>query len=79
MAAANQGQQSNLERQYDTLYERYGKPLEAEHAGQYLAISPTGETLLGASLRDVAQRATRRFGPGNFIYKVGDKAVGKWL
>lgn len=79
MPAANQEQKSDLERQYEQLYEQYGKPLEAEHAGQYLAISPTGETLLGGSLREVAQRATHRFGPGNFLYKVGEKSVGKWL
>ena len=79
MAAPNQEQQKNLERRYEDLYERYGKPFEAEHVGQYLAISPAGETLLGASLREVVQRATHQFGPGNFIYKVGEKAVGKWL
>ena len=79
MAAPKQEQQRDVERQYDELYEQYGRPFEAEHAGQYLAISRTGETLLGASLREVAQSATRQFGPGNFIYKVGENAVGKWL
>ena len=79
MAAPKHEQQRDVEHQYDELYRRYGKPFEAEHAGQYLAISPTGATLLGASLREVAQRATRQFGPGNFIYKVGENAVGKWL
>jgi hypothetical protein len=70
--------QSDIDERYDELYERYGKPLEAEHTGEYLAVSPTGETLLGKSLRDVARQATAKFGPGNFVYKVGARAVGKW-
>jgi hypothetical protein len=70
--------QRDIERRYDELYEQYGKPLEAEHAGEYLAVSPAGETLLGSSLREVARQATAKFGPGNFVYKVGARAVGKW-
>jgi hypothetical protein len=66
------------ERLYDDLYERYGKRLEAEHIGEYLAVSPSGQIILGSSLREVAQRATAAFGPGNFLYKIGEKAVGKW-
>lgn len=66
------------ERLYERLYERYGKPLEAEHTGEYLAVSPKGQTILGTSLRDVARQATTQFGPGNFLYKVGETAVGKW-
>jgi hypothetical protein len=66
------------EQLYDQLYEQYGKPLEPEHNGEFLAVSPKGEIILGDSLRMVAQRATASFGPGNFLYKVGEKAVGKW-
>ena len=28
------------------LYEQYGKPLEKDHAGEYMAISPDGQTIL---------------------------------
>ena len=66
------------EQLYNELYQRYGKPLEAHHKGEYLAVSPKGDTLLGATLREVAQEATDKFGPGNFVYKVGEAAVGKW-
>ena len=74
MTAADQARKA----QADTLYERFGRPLEAQHRGEYVAISPEGKTLLGPSVLDVLQRAKAAFGPGNFIFKVGDKAVGKW-
>jgi hypothetical protein len=63
----------------DALYERYGKPLEDEHRGEYLAVSRQGRTLLAPTLLEVVERAAETFGPESFIYKVGDKAVGKWL
>jgi hypothetical protein len=66
------------ERLYDERYERYGRPLEREHAGEYLAISPSGATILGPTLLDVTQRAAELFGPGSFVYKVGARSVGKW-
>jgi hypothetical protein len=78
VAAAEASENSNDEDLYDALYERYGKPLEANHRGEFLAISPDGRTILGASLLEVAQEATTAFGRGNFIYRVGEKAVGKW-
>lgn len=67
-----------IERRYDEIYEKYGKPLEVEHRGEYLAVSPAGETLLAPTLLDAVEQAVESFGHGNFIYKVGDKAVGKW-
>ena len=62
----------------EALYAKYGKPLEAEHFGAYLAVTPDGRTLLGASLVEVAQRAKAAFGSGSYLFKVGTKAVGKW-
>lgn len=70
-------QQERLE-QANALYERYGKPLETEHRGEYVAMSPDGNTILGAPLLLVLEQATAAFGPGDFIFKVGEKAVGKW-
>jgi hypothetical protein len=62
----------------DSLYERYGKPLESQHTGEYVAITPEGKSLLGRTVREVLVQAKATFGPGNFIFKVGEKAVGKW-
>lgn len=78
MTASNGADPREAERRYEELYEQYGRPLEAEHEGRYLAVSLRGETILGPTLLEVAQQATSRFGPGNFIFKVGERSVGKW-
>ena len=62
------------------LYERYGKPLEKDHKGEYLAIGPDGQTILGASDVIVLKRAIEAFGSGNFaLTRVGHRAFGRWL
>jgi len=66
------------ERLYDERYQRYGQPLEREHAGEYLAISPTGATILGPTLLGVTQRAAQAFGDRAFDYRVGRRSVGTW-
>lgn len=70
--------QQELERQYDDLYEKFGKPFEKKHKGKYLAISQRGEILLGTNLSEVSVKADEKFGAGNFVYKVGERSVGKW-
>lgn len=68
-----------LEQLSDKLYEKYGKPLEQEHWGEFLAVSQKGKIILGDNLYEVIRKASDAFGPENFVYKVGDIAVGKWL
>jgi hypothetical protein len=70
--------QSLLE-QSDALYERYGKPLEKTERGKYIAISQDGKTLIADTVFDLMQQAKAKLGPGNFIFKIGERAVGKWL
>src|SRR5262249_55405264 len=67
----------DLERRYDEFYERYGRPLEDAHSGEFLAVSPRGETVLSLTRLDVAQRAKAKFGPGCFLYKIGERSVGR--
>ncbi len=74
----NRPRRTDLERQYDELYETYGKPLEGQHEGERLAVSPDGKTNLGHTLREAAEQAEAAFGPGNFLYRIGPKAVGRW-
>lgn len=59
------------------LYEQYGKPFEADHRGEYIAISRDGRTLLGTTLYETAERSTEVFGPGSFVFKVGERSAGK--
>jgi hypothetical protein len=71
-------EQQKVKQEADRLYERYAKPLEAAHRGQYIAVSPRGQVIVGATAYAVAQQATERFGRGNFLFKLGPRAVGKW-
>lgn len=71
--------QADLKREADKLYAAYGRPLEETHRGEYLAISKDGRTLLAPTLEDALDQAVETFGPDNFIFKVGERAVGKWL
>ena len=72
-------QQQSLLEQSDALYERFGKPLEKMYRGKYVAISKEGKILLGDSVFHLMQEAKTTLGPGNFIFKIGERAVGKWL
>ena len=64
--------------QSDILYDRYGKPLEQSHWGEYVAIFPDGRSVLGSDLNEVSVQALDQFGQGSFVFKVGEIAVGKW-
>jgi len=70
-------QQQQLTKEADRLYEQYGKPLEEEHFGEFVAITRDGRTMLGADDYDLTRAAKESFGPGNFICKVGPRVVGK--
>ena len=61
------------------MYNQFGKPLEETHKGKYIAISPNGNTLLGDVLIDLMEQAKATLGPGNYIFKIGERSVGKWL
>jgi len=62
----------------DLLYEQYGRPLETDHWGRILAVSESGETLLGDDLYEVLRRADEHFAHDTFIFKIGERAVGRW-
>ncbi len=71
-------EQHKIKQQADDLYERYAKPLEAEHTGKFVAVSPEGQTIVGETMGEVARQATAAFGRGIFLFKVGQRAVGRW-
>ena len=60
------------------LYEQYGKPLEAEHNGEYVVISASGKTIVGKSLTEVVVNSIERFGKGQFVFKIGSRAIGSF-
>ena len=62
----------------DELYEQFGKPLETEHWGEFVAIRKDGKVLLRASLLEAVHDAKRVLGPGAYVFKVGERIVGRW-
>lgn len=69
---------SELFGESEGLYNQFGQLLEQDHWGEYVAIYPDGTTVVGAELLEVSNRAPDQFGKGGFVFKVGEKAVGKW-
>lgn len=63
--------------QTERLYEQYGKPLEAEHWGKYLAVHPDGRTVLTDDYETLKERAHAELGMGIYVFKVGPRAVHK--
>lgn len=62
------------------LYEKYGRPLEKEHKGEFVAISLEGEILLDKRLGELLKQAIDTFGPDNFaMARVGHDAMAEWL
>lgn len=81
MAAHDQkgtGGQQQLLAQAQQMYDQFAKPLEREHLGQFVAIAPDGGSIVGASAHEVGRRAKAAFGPGNFVFKIGPRVVGRW-
>ena len=71
-------EQTALNQQAERLYERYGKPLEREHRGDYVAIFPDGRTVLGKSPHEFLDKAIDTLGPSSFVFKLGERAVWRW-
>lgn len=62
------------------LYEEYGKPLESDHAGKFVAISLDGEILLGEREGELFYQALDAFGRNKFaLTRVGEEIVEVWL
>lgn len=63
----------------ERLYQRYGKPLEAQHPGEYVAISREGRIIIGPDDIEVLKKAIADFGSGRFaFYRIGSKVLGRW-
>ena len=64
----------------ERLYELYGKPLEGEYPGKFVAIGRDGQTILGDDDAQVLKEAIDKFGSGNFAFtRVGNRTLGRWL
>lgn len=69
--------QKQINRIGDNLYNKFGKPLEKDHWGKYIAVSKDGKIVISADLIDVFKKS-ESFHSQSYIFKVGEKAVYKW-
>lgn len=61
-------------------YTRYVKPLEKKHKGQFAGVSYSGKIIIAPTLLEAMQQSADNFGKRNsFVFKIGDKVVGKLL
>ncbi|MBM3943840.1 MAG: hypothetical protein FJ316_13225 [SAR202 cluster bacterium] len=64
----------------DRLYRQYGKPLEKEHTGKFVAIGRDGRIILGEDDGEVLSKAIESFGRGAVAFtRVGYQTLGQWL
>ena len=64
----------------DYLYERYGKQYRSANEGRWIAISLTGEVVLGDTLGQVIHEAHGRWGGGNAaLRKLADFPGLEWI
>ena len=72
-----------MERKLDEqrrLYDLYGRQLEKEHTGEFVAISLDGDIILGRREGEILKRALDTFGRDNFaMARVGHEAMAEWL
>lgn len=62
----------------DRLYDTHARPREGGHGGEFIAITEDGRITLGTDRHEACQRANALHGPGAYVFKVGDRAVGRW-
>ncbi len=79
MCPTPRAEQQRLVDKADEIYERYAKPLEAEHRGELVAVAPGGRTFLGPNLSHVMQQVVDAGGPGSgsHVFKLGQRALGR--
>ena len=65
----------NVFERADEMYERYGKPLEGEHWGKYVAVSYDGRTLLGTDMHATYREGRKAFGEDMHVFHVGEKYI----
>jgi hypothetical protein len=56
-------------RRDDALYELYGKALESQHTGDFVAISEDGRLIVGPDELAVTSQAAEQFGSGKFAFR----------
>lgn len=76
-AAHERPSAQELKAEGDRLYTNHVAPLEQEHRGEYAAVAPDGRLMRGKTSYEVSLPASEAFGRGNFVFKIGDRVLGR--
>lgn len=77
--SASESSKSRLSQQAEDLYARYGKPLEAKHSGDFIAISTQGKVVRASTLQQVLDLSLEQLGKGSYVFRLGaDRSVIEW-
>jgi hypothetical protein len=60
----------------EAVYQRYVKPVEHLHPDEYVLVTPDGGTIFAPSMDELAEKTAHIHGWDNWMFKVGDIAVG---
>jgi hypothetical protein len=55
----------------DRIYEQYVKPVEQEHWGEYVVVTPDGRTFFALTMLEAVQKSDEVRNPDNCLFKVG--------
>ena len=63
----------------EKLYQEFGKKLEVDHQGEFVAIARDGRVVVEPDQIRALEKAVREFGSGNFAFqRIGYRALGRW-
>ena len=63
----------------DRVYERYVKPVEQEHLGEYVVVTLAGEMYFAPTQSELVKKTMHLRDGGNCLFKVGEIAATKIL
>ena len=69
--------QASQSQEAHRVYDQHVKPVEEAHEGEYALVTPDGQVMFAPTLVDIMKLGQERASRDNFIFKVGDVALGK--
>lgn len=60
----------------ELIYEKYGKPLEKEHKGEFACITPKGDYVLGKTSVDAEKEAEKKGLKDFILFQIGNPGGG---
>jgi hypothetical protein len=78
MVATTARGKRSVSHEMEDVYEKYAKPLEADHWGDFVVVAADGRYTLGGTMLEAFQKAESEGFPSHaYLYKVGEKSVGR--